>query len=87
MGRGGKWTHFKMLLELPISEVLLEGKGEESAEGEREAEWWEKIVKSSPKILSKWEKRSTTLGRWVPKLPVEGKGAWYHPREAGYVLM
>ena len=37
-----------MLLELPISEVLLEGKGEESAEGEREAEWWEIIVKSSP---------------------------------------
>ena len=53
-----------MLLELPISEVLLEGKGEESAEGEREAEWWEKIVKSSPQILSKWKKRSTTLGRW-----------------------
>ena len=37
------------------------------------------------------------MGRWrrggggegggvVPKLPVEGKGAWYHPREAGYVL-
>ena len=47
-----------MLLELPISEVLLEGrKGEESTEGEREAEWWEKIVKSSPQILSKWEKR------------------------------
>ena len=81
-----------MLLELPISEVLLEGKGEESAEGEREAEWWEKIVKSSPQILSKREKRSTTLGRWrggggVPKLLFEGKRAWYHPREAGYVLM
>ena len=26
-------------------------------------------------------------GGVVPKLPVEGKGAWYHPREAGYVLM
>ena len=79
-----------MLLELPISEVLLEGKGEESAEGEREAEWWEIIVKSSPQILSKREKRSTTLGRWrggVPKLLFEGKRAWYHPREAGYVLM
>ena len=78
-----------MLLELPSSKVLLEGKGEESAEGEREAEWWEIIVKSSPQILSKREKRSTMLGRWrvVPKLPVEGKGAWYHPREAGYVLM
>ena len=70
-----------MLLELPMSEVLLEGKGEESAEGEREAEWWEIIVKSSPQILSKREKRSTTFGRWrrggggggvVPKLPVEG---------------
>ena len=48
-----------MLLELPISEVLLEGKGEESAEGEREAEWWEKIVKSYSQILSK---RSTKLG-------------------------
>ena len=53
-----------MLLELPISEVLLEGNGEESAEGEREVEWWEIIVKSSPQILSKREKRSTTLGRW-----------------------
>ena len=51
-----------MLLELPISEVLLEGKEEESAEGEREAEWWEKIVKSSPQILSKLEKRSIKLG-------------------------
>ena len=48
-----------MLLELPISKVLLEGKGEESTEGEREAEWWELIVKSSPQILSKREKRST----------------------------
>ena len=37
-GVHGKWIHFKMLLELPISEVLLEGKGEESAEGERDAE-------------------------------------------------
>ena len=53
-----------MLLELPIREVLLEGKGEESAEGEREVEWWEKIVKGSPQILFKEEKRSTTLGRW-----------------------
>ena len=26
-------------------------------------------------------------GRVVPKLPVEGKGAWYHSREAGYMLM
>ena len=30
-------------------------------------------------------------GRWrvVPKLPVEGKGAWYYSRKAaaGYVLM
>ena len=26
-------------------------------------------------------------GGGVPKLPVEGKGAWYHPREARYVLM
>ena len=34
-----------MLLELPISEVLLEGKGEESAEGKREMEWWEKNSK------------------------------------------
>ena len=34
MGRCGKWIQFKMLLELPISEVLLEGKGEESAEGD-----------------------------------------------------
>ena len=40
-----------MLLELSISKVLLEGKGEESAEGERETEWWEKIVKSSPQIF------------------------------------
>ena len=48
-----------MLLELPISEVLLEGKGEESTEREREAEWWETIVKSYPQILSKREKRST----------------------------
>ena len=73
-----------MLLELPISEVLLEGKGEKSAEGEREAEWWEIIVKSSPQIFFKQkqkEKRSAMLGRWreggmvVPKLLVEGKGA------------
>ena len=35
---------------------------------------------------------ATQLRRWrggrvIPKLFVEGKGAWYHPREAGYVLM
>ena len=58
-----------MLLELAISEVLLEGKEEESAEGERETEWWEKIVKGSPQILSKQDKRSTMLGRW--------RGGWY----------
>jgi len=57
-----------MLPELQISEVFAGGrrselKGEESTEREREAEWWEIIVKSSPQILSKREKRSTTLGR------------------------
>ena len=32
------------------------------------------------------EGRGGEGGGVVPKLPVEGKGAWYHPREAGYVL-
>ena len=45
-----------MLLELPISEVLLEGKGAESTEGEREAEWWETIVEFSTNFIQTGEK-------------------------------
>ena len=63
-----------MLLELPISEVLLEGKGEESAEGEREAEWWEKIVKSSPQVLSKQEKGGGGGGGYQSYLLGKGHG-------------
>ena len=79
-----------MLLELPISEVLLEGKEEESAEGGREAEWWENNKEFSTNFIKTGEKEynvGEVEGGVVPKLPVEGKGAWYHPREAGYVLM
>ena len=58
-GRHGKQIQFKMLLELPMSEVFAGGRrreGRESTEGKREVEWWENKVKSSPQTLSKWEK-------------------------------
>ena len=58
-GRDGKQIQFKMLLELPMSEVFAGGRrreGRESTEGKREVEWWENKVKSSPQTLSKWEK-------------------------------
>ena len=51
-----------MLLELPISEVLLEGKGEESTEGEREAEWWETMVKRSPQIFIQTGEKEYNVG-------------------------
>ena len=65
-----------MLLELPISEVLLEGKGEESTEGKREAEWWEKHICSNRKEFSTNFIQMGEKEYNVGEMEVEG-GGWY----------